>query len=138
MATATQVVDTIKQLTQKAHAIQQPAQSINVVNGPLIVIGQGPFPKIQAGLADTVSVATAFIPGMQNMPPVAADSDAGTIFDAYSEVSFSPVDIPGTSPDGSAVRPSQPGASRHPDQQGWVVFIDANGRTTNRPTASLD
>jgi hypothetical protein len=138
MATPTQVVDTFKQLTQKAHALEKPAQRINVVNGPLIVIGQGPFSQIQAGLADMVSVATAFMPGMQNMPPVAADSDAGTIFDAYSEVSFSPVDIPGANPDGSAVRPSQPGASRHPDQQGWVVFIDANGRTTNRPTASLD
>ena len=94
MATPSQVVDTIKQLTQKAHAIQQPAHSITLVNGPLIVIGQGPFPQIQAGLVEMVKIANAFIPGMQSMPPVAADSDAVTIFDAYREASFSPVDIP--------------------------------------------
>jgi hypothetical protein len=138
MGTPTQVVSTIKQLTQKAHALQKPAQSISLVNGPLIVIGQGPFPQIQAGLADMVSVANAFIPGMQNMPPVATDSDAGTIFDAYSEVSFLPSKFLELSPDGSAVRPNQPGASQYFDRQGWIVFSDANGRRTSRPTASLD
>jgi hypothetical protein len=31
-------------ITQKSQALQAPAQSITVINGPLIIIGQGPFP----------------------------------------------------------------------------------------------
>jgi hypothetical protein len=42
--TPAQVVDNIKMLTQKSQALQAPAQSINAVNGPLVIIGQGPFP----------------------------------------------------------------------------------------------
>jgi hypothetical protein len=39
-----QVTSNIRMLTQKSQALQAPAQSITIVNGPLIVIGQGPFP----------------------------------------------------------------------------------------------
>lgn len=42
--TPAQVVDNIGMLTQKSQALQGPAQSISIVNGPLLVIGQGPFP----------------------------------------------------------------------------------------------
>ncbi len=42
--TPAQVVDNIRMLTQKSQALQAPAQSINIINGPLILIGQGPFP----------------------------------------------------------------------------------------------
>jgi hypothetical protein len=38
------VVANIRVLTQKSQALQAPAQSISIVNGPLIVIGLGPFP----------------------------------------------------------------------------------------------
>jgi hypothetical protein len=37
--TPAQMVDNIKMITQKSQALQAPAQSITVVNGPLIVIG---------------------------------------------------------------------------------------------------
>lgn len=39
-----QVVENINLLTQKSQALQAPAQSISIVNGPLIVVGLGPFP----------------------------------------------------------------------------------------------
>jgi uncharacterized cupredoxin-like copper-binding protein len=42
--TPAQVVDNIRSLTQKSQALQAPAQSLSIINGPLIVIGQGPFP----------------------------------------------------------------------------------------------
>jgi hypothetical protein len=42
--TPAQVVSNIKMLTQKSQALQAPAQSISLVNGPLLLIGQGPFP----------------------------------------------------------------------------------------------
>lgn len=38
------VADGIKLLTAKSQALQGPAQSITIINAPLIVIGQGPFP----------------------------------------------------------------------------------------------
>jgi hypothetical protein len=42
--TPAQVVTNIQMLTRKSQALQQPAQSISLINGPLIVIGLGPFP----------------------------------------------------------------------------------------------
>lgn len=47
--TPAQVVNNIKMLTQKSQALQGPANSITIVNGPLIVIGQGPFPTVRGG-----------------------------------------------------------------------------------------
>ncbi len=43
-ATAEQVAASLKSLTNKASALQGPAQAISIVNAPLIIIGQGPFP----------------------------------------------------------------------------------------------
>jgi hypothetical protein len=42
--TPAQVVQNIQLLTQKSQALQAPAQSISIFNGPLILVGQGPFP----------------------------------------------------------------------------------------------
>lgn len=39
-----QIVDNIRMLTAKSQALQAPAQSITIVNGPLILVGLGPFP----------------------------------------------------------------------------------------------
>jgi len=46
--TAPEVVTNIQILTAKSQALQAPANSINIVNGPLIIIGQGPFPVSRA------------------------------------------------------------------------------------------
>ncbi len=43
-ATPQQIADGIKLITEKSKALQAPAQSITIVNAPLIAIGQGPFP----------------------------------------------------------------------------------------------
>ncbi|KAK3389110.1 hypothetical protein B0T20DRAFT_464762 [Sordaria brevicollis] len=56
-----QVTDGLKLLTDKARALQEPAQSITIINAPLIVIGQGPFPRIIVGHNDIVSTSTALI-----------------------------------------------------------------------------
>ncbi len=45
--TPAQVVSNIRTLTTKSQALQAPAQSITIINGPLIVIGQGPFPTVR-------------------------------------------------------------------------------------------
>jgi hypothetical protein len=45
---ASDIVTNVNLLTSKSQALQAPAQSINIVNGPLIVVGLGPFPVCTA------------------------------------------------------------------------------------------
>jgi hypothetical protein len=42
--TAAQVVDNINIVTTLSQNLQAPANSINLLSGPLFLIGQGPFP----------------------------------------------------------------------------------------------
>jgi hypothetical protein len=42
--TPLQISDGLKKVTQLSRDLQGPAQSITILNAPLIVIGQGPFP----------------------------------------------------------------------------------------------
>jgi hypothetical protein len=86
MATPTEVVAAIKDLTKRSQALEAPAQSINLINGPMIIINQGPFPQISGGLKEIVSTTTASVSRMNGMKPVPAGSDANMTFDAYSEV----------------------------------------------------
>ncbi|PVH68622.1 hypothetical protein DL98DRAFT_522641 [Cadophora sp. DSE1049] len=80
-----QVVNNIEMLTQKSQALQGPAQSINIINGPLIIIGQGPFPQIILGFTDIVSTTTAALSQMNGMTPVPAGAQSDAIFDAFRE-----------------------------------------------------
>ena len=84
--TPAQVVDNIKMVTQKSQALQAPAQSITIINGPLIVVGLGPFPPIIAGFTDIVSTVTTAIAQMQGNPKVPAGPQSDAIYDAFREV----------------------------------------------------
>ena len=42
--TPSQIADGLKALSQQAVDLQPVAQSITIINAPLIIIGQGPFP----------------------------------------------------------------------------------------------
>jgi hypothetical protein len=84
--TPAQVVSNIQMVTQKSQALQAPAQSITIINGPLIIIGQGPFPQIIAGFTDIVSTVTTSIAQMQGDAPVTNKADADAIYDAFREV----------------------------------------------------
>ncbi|KAK3201594.1 hypothetical protein GRF29_185g1508056 [Pseudopithomyces chartarum] len=83
--TPEQVVTNLKMITQKSQALQAPAQSITIINGPLIIIGQGPFPQIIAGFTDIVATGTTALSQMQGMPPVPAGDKSDAIFDAFRE-----------------------------------------------------
>ncbi|CCC09418.1 hypothetical protein SMACR_05165 [Sordaria macrospora] len=72
--TSNQMVDGLKQLTTKANALERPAKSITVVNSPLIVIGQGPWPAIVSGYTDIVSTATTIIAQTPGTQPSFGDS----------------------------------------------------------------
>jgi hypothetical protein len=65
--TAPQIVDNLNMLTTKSRNLQIPANQISIINGPLIVIGLGPFPQIIAGFADIVQTGTtAYNVSVQN------------------------------------------------------------------------
>ncbi|KAF7568994.1 hypothetical protein A1F97_01505 [Pyrenophora tritici-repentis] len=85
---AAEVTVNIKVVTQKSMALQQPAQSISLVNGPLILIGQGPFPKLIFGFADIVTTATAAISQMQGMPKEPAGPATDAVFEAFREATL--------------------------------------------------
>jgi len=42
--TPQQIAGTLKDITDLSLKLQKPAQAITIVNAPLIIIGQGPFP----------------------------------------------------------------------------------------------
>ncbi|KAI9146826.1 hypothetical protein HJFPF1_13394 [Paramyrothecium foliicola] len=82
---AKQMVDNIRTLTTKSQALQAPSQSITILNGPLIVIGQGPFPQIITGFTEIITITTTAIAQMQDSSPVTNVNDANAIFNAFRE-----------------------------------------------------
>ncbi|KAI0805483.1 UVI-1 [Xylaria sp. FL0064] len=83
--TPTQIVTSIKQVTTISQQLQTPAQSITIVNAPLIVIGQGPFPQLISGFTQIVTTATSAIGQLDGTQPITADADATAVFDAFRE-----------------------------------------------------
>lgn len=124
--TPAQVVTNIQLLTQKSQALQAPAQSITLINGPLILIGQGPFPRIITGFTDIVSTATTAITQMHNMPPVPAGAQSTAVFEAFREVGVRFACGLGCLADFvSVVCPSPSGSPEHSDWEGWSVLYGA-------------
>ncbi|KAI1131772.1 hypothetical protein F5Y10DRAFT_285694 [Nemania abortiva] len=69
-ATPQQIADAITSITQKSQALQPTAQSVTILNAPLITIGQGPFPPLIAGFADIVSTANVLIAQLPGTAPI--------------------------------------------------------------------
>jgi hypothetical protein len=88
MSKSKQIVDNLKSHTEKSQKLQAPAQSITIINGPLLIVGQGPFPQIIKGLTDLVETGTQHISQMQGMDPIAAGTESDNIFDAFREVNL--------------------------------------------------
>lgn len=59
--TPQELVASIQSVTAKGQALQAPAQSISLVNGPLIVVGLGPYPTIISGFTDIIQTLTTEI-----------------------------------------------------------------------------
>ncbi|KAK3988382.1 hypothetical protein QBC44DRAFT_292940 [Cladorrhinum sp. PSN332] len=81
--TPAQIIDGINALTTKSRALQTPAQSITLVNSPLIVIGQGPFPKLIVGFTDIVTTATVVINQSPGTPKITSATDAAAVADSF-------------------------------------------------------
>jgi hypothetical protein len=84
--TPAQQVSGIQALTQEFTALQPQADKITTITGPLLVIGQGPFPPIIQGLSKFVQDASAFYSKQQGSAPVTKTADADAIYDAYRDV----------------------------------------------------
>jgi len=83
--TPDQVVTNIKGITQKSQDLQMPASQLTPVNGALVVIGQGPLPKVIFGFADIVTTAGKAFVQMQGMAPVGPGDASDAIFDSFRE-----------------------------------------------------
>ncbi|KAK2752022.1 hypothetical protein CKAH01_06308 [Colletotrichum kahawae] len=83
--TPAQVVSNINMVTEKSQALQAPAQEITAVNGALLAVGMGPFPKIIQGFTEIVTITSTALQQMQGMPPVAAGPDAAAIAEAFRD-----------------------------------------------------
>ncbi|GAP89916.1 putative uvi-1 protein [Rosellinia necatrix] len=81
--TPAQIATSLKQVTDLSRQLQGPAASITIVNAPLIVIGQGPFPQIISGFTQIVTVATSAISQFDGTAPITVEADATLVFDAF-------------------------------------------------------
>ncbi|KAK4124672.1 UVI-1 [Parathielavia appendiculata] len=81
--TPQQIADGIRKLTGESQALQATAQSITIVNAPLIVIGQGPFPTLIAGFNDLVSTATVVLEQFPGTKQITGEAEATLVFDAF-------------------------------------------------------
>lgn len=103
--TPQQVVEGFRLLTQKAQALEPVANSINIINAPLIAIGQGPFPVsvivdtvshsaraaneaqiIISGFTDQINIGNALIELLKDDFTGLTQADENLVFDAYKEV----------------------------------------------------
>ncbi|KAK3897262.1 hypothetical protein C8A05DRAFT_39192 [Staphylotrichum tortipilum] len=81
-ATAQQIADSLASLTRKFQDLQNPAQRISLVNAPLIIIGQGPFPQIIAGLNDITSTGKALTDQFDGTPNLEG-AEGDLVFNAF-------------------------------------------------------
>lgn len=130
MDTPSQVVSYIQDLTQKSQALQDPANSISTINGPLLVVGQGPYPEIIKGLTDIVSSSTTTISHMRDMPPIAAGAQSDAVFDGFRSVRRSLRYLSGTT-DLLTVRQSASSAVKHLNRQSWTLQHGPHYRPTS-------
>lgn len=85
--TPAQIADSLRKLTDQSQKLQGPAQSITIVNAPLIVIGQGPLPSIIAGFTEIVTTASTAISMSNGTPKITNQADADLVFDTFRAVS---------------------------------------------------
>ncbi|KAI0403555.1 UVI-1 [Xylaria palmicola] len=81
--TPTQIADGLRRVTTLSQDLQAPAQSITIVNAPLIVIGQGPFPDIISGFTQIVSTATVVVGQFPGTAKITNEADATLVFDVF-------------------------------------------------------
>lgn len=69
MLTPAQTQDELRRVTGKFNALLPLSQSITIINGPLVIIGQGPFPPIIASFTDILTTVTTLLAQHQGTEP---------------------------------------------------------------------
>jgi hypothetical protein len=82
--TAPEVVSNLNTITSQSQQLQGPANSINLLSGPLFLIGQGPFPQIVIGFTQIINTVTSDIQAMQGVQPFTVESDEESILMAFT------------------------------------------------------
>ncbi|KAK3905541.1 hypothetical protein C8A05DRAFT_30604 [Staphylotrichum tortipilum] len=82
--TASEVAKGIDDLTKLSLDLQRPANSITIINAPLLVIGQGPFPQIILGFNQIVTTGTSLIQQANDLAPLAGP-DADLVYNSYQK-----------------------------------------------------
>ena len=85
-STPAQIVTQINDLTSKTTALQPQAETVSLINGPLIIIGEGPLPKIIRGYVDIVQTGQQDTQSLTNTPTIPAGADADAINQAWTRV----------------------------------------------------
>ncbi|KAK4177409.1 hypothetical protein QBC36DRAFT_371771 [Triangularia setosa] len=83
--TPAQIVTALRDLTTKSQALQTPAQQITIINGPLIIIGLGPFPQIIKGFTEIITITTATVPQIVDTPTITVVADRQAIAEAFRD-----------------------------------------------------
>ncbi|KAK4159276.1 hypothetical protein QBC43DRAFT_362122 [Cladorrhinum sp. PSN259] len=79
------IIDGLKTLTDQSQKLQRPAQSITIVNAPLIIIGQGPLPVIIQELTQFVETGNAMIQQFEGTQPITNPTDAAAVYNAFHD-----------------------------------------------------
>jgi len=77
------IIDALNTLTSMTEAIQNPADVITLLNGPLYIIGLGPIPTIIDGLEDILKSGGTDVVSTTNNPTITSATDEENIFNAY-------------------------------------------------------
>ncbi|KAK0721268.1 hypothetical protein B0T21DRAFT_453650 [Apiosordaria backusii] len=85
LALTAPIVATLRELTTKSQALQGPANSITIINGPLIVIGLGPFPPIIAGFTEIITITSSAIPMLSDTPTITDVADRKAVAEAFRD-----------------------------------------------------
>jgi hypothetical protein len=80
------VQSNLKTLIQKGQSLQGQLQGINFLNGPLVLIGQGPFPAIIRGFGDTISTTKYAIQLFDGANAVPAGAQSDVVFSTFRDV----------------------------------------------------
>ncbi|KAI9840544.1 MAG: hypothetical protein M1838_004008 [Thelocarpon superellum] len=83
--TAGQIVGAIDVITTLSQSLQAPANSIDIANGLLALIGEGPVIQVVEGFENITATATQDVTALQGVQPLSLQSDQDAVLDAFTE-----------------------------------------------------
>ncbi|KAK4187355.1 hypothetical protein QBC35DRAFT_452367 [Podospora australis] len=83
--TAGTIKSDLEVLKTKSQKLQATAQQFNIINAPLLMIGQGPWAQFMTGYQDFVQTTTTYIPKQQGAAQIPAGAGATEVTKAYTE-----------------------------------------------------